>query len=217
MESATSAGSASAAVRKNTERSEKCSPNTPISAAVRALPIDAQRALRPSRSPRSARETSAYEIAAMAGTSMQLAKPCSTSAANTGTNVGLAARKSALAMIATIADAAANFLLRIASTSAPAGSWLAIALIVPTESIRPISPCVHLLAARYEAMKGPKPVCTLATKKFSQSSARRLRAITIICDRYRCRYLEGRAPEAALPDATGPAATAPDETAAGDA
>ncbi len=116
-------------------------------------------------------------------------------------------------MIATIADAAANFLLRIASTSAPAGSWLAIALIVPTLSISPISPCVHLLAARYDAMKGPKPVCTLATKKFSQSSARRLRAITIVVDRCRCRYLEGRAPEAATldaPGATTPVATAPD-------
>jgi hypothetical protein len=39
----------SAAVSQNTERVDPYSPTTPISAAAIALPIDAQRALRPSR------------------------------------------------------------------------------------------------------------------------------------------------------------------------
>src|SRR5215469_6055109 len=82
-------------------------------------------------------------------------------------------------MIAMIAQAAAAFLLRKASTAAPPGTWLTMALIVPTESASPISPWVHLCDARYEAMNGPKPVCTFATKKLSQSSARTLRRLGV--------------------------------------
>ena len=51
-------------------------------------------------------------------------------------------------MIAAMAHAAAAFLLRMASTAAPPGTWLTIALIVPTESASPISPWVHLCEAR---------------------------------------------------------------------
>ena len=51
-------------------------------------------------------------------------------------------------MIAKIAQAAAPFLFFIASTAAPAGTWLTIALIVPTDSAMPISPWVHLCEAR---------------------------------------------------------------------
>ena len=44
---------------------------------------------------------------------------------------------------AAIAAAAAIRLLRIASTSAPAGTWLAILAIVPVLSAAPIAPWVH--------------------------------------------------------------------------
>jgi hypothetical protein len=87
-------------------------------------------------------------MAAMAGTSMQLTKPWKTSAASTGSKVGLAASSSAQAAIATIAMAPAERLLRSASMSAPAGTWLIIAVAVPTESAMPISPCVHLCDVR---------------------------------------------------------------------
>jgi len=156
--SANSAGKASTAVSQNTARAEKYSPVSPMRPAATALPIEAQRALRPSRSPRSARPTSENEIAAIAGTSMQLAKPWNTSAAITGTIVGLDASSTADRMIAAIAQAAAPFLFLSASTAAPPGTWLTIALIVPIDSTIPISPCVHLCDARYDAMNGPNPV-----------------------------------------------------------
>ncbi len=79
---------------------------------------------------------------------MQLAKPWNTSAAITGTMVGLAASSTADRMIAMIAQAAAPFLFFSASTAAPPGTWLTIALMVPIDSTRPISPCVHLCEAR---------------------------------------------------------------------
>ena len=84
----------------------------------------------------------------MAGTSMQLAKPWNTSAAITGTIVGADASSTADRMMAAIARAAAPFLFFSASTAAPPGTWLTIALIVPIDGTMPISPCVHLCDAR---------------------------------------------------------------------
>ena len=55
---------------------------------------------------------------------------------------------------------------------APAGTWLAIELTVPTESATPIAVCVQLWPLRYTAMKGPKPVWMLATNRLNQSSPR---------------------------------------------
>ena len=58
------------------------------------------------------------------------------------------ASRTADRMMAAIAHAAAPFLFFSASTAAPPGTWLTIALIVPIDSTMPISPCVHLCDAR---------------------------------------------------------------------
>ena len=65
---------------------------------------------------------------------------------------------SALAVNTSTLNAAMRVLFVIASTSAPAGTWLAMELTVPMESARPIAVCVQLCPLRYTAMKGPKPV-----------------------------------------------------------
>src|ERR1700737_3046676 len=79
---------------------------------------------------------------------------------------------SAQAVNARTLNAATRVLFGIASTSAPAGTWLAIAAIVPMLSARPIEVCVQLWMMRYTAMKGPKPVWILATNRLNQSSPR---------------------------------------------
>src|SRR6185312_12740522 len=67
-----------------------------------------------------------------------------------------------------IASPATSRLSCSASTSAPAGSWLAIATNEPTESAKPMSCGLQPAPARKTGMNGPKPVCRAATKKFSQ-------------------------------------------------
>ena len=79
---------------------------------------------------------------------MQLANPCKISATYTESFAGCVANSSALAMIARMPHAAAMRLLRIASTKAPAGIWLSIAVMVPRVSAKPISTWVHLFAVR---------------------------------------------------------------------
>jgi len=69
-------------------------------------------------------------------------------------------------------NAATRVLLGMASTSAPAGTWLAMAATVPTLNATPTAVCVQRCETRYTAMKGPKPVWMLATNKLNQSSAR---------------------------------------------
>ena len=71
--SASSAGISSAAVTKNTQRGESRYPTAPIPAAATPLPIEAKRALRPSRSPIAAWPTSPRLIATTQGPSTQLA------------------------------------------------------------------------------------------------------------------------------------------------
>jgi hypothetical protein len=82
-------------------------------------------------------------IAAIAGPRTALAKECSASAALIAKKLGHKAIARALTPIAAIAAAAAIRLLRIASTSAPAGTWLAILAMVPVLSAAPIAPWVH--------------------------------------------------------------------------
>jgi len=60
----------------------------------------------------------------------------------------------------------------VASTRAPAGTWLAMEVIVPTLSATPIAVWVQPKLVRKTATKGPKPVWTLATNRFSASSPR---------------------------------------------
>src|ERR1700730_1425480 len=79
---------------------------------------------------------------------------------------------SAQAVNARTLKVATRVLFGIASTSAPAGTWLAIAAMVPMLSARPIEVCVQLWLMRYTAMKGPKPVWILATNRLNQSSPR---------------------------------------------
>ena len=55
---------------------------------------------------------------------------------------------SALAVNTSTLNAATRVLLRIASTKAPAGTWLAIELTVPTESATPMAVCVQLWPLR---------------------------------------------------------------------
>ncbi len=116
--------------------------------AAMPLPSAEKRALRPSRSPRAARPTSARLIAAMEGDMMALAKPCSTLATNTGSRLGSSARVSALVASAMQAAMAARRLLRIASTMAPPGNWLAMEVMVPTLRASPIWPWVQAWEAR---------------------------------------------------------------------
>jgi hypothetical protein len=62
-----------------------------MAAAASPLPTDANRALRPNRSPIAAGPTRPRLIAAMAGPSTQLASACTTEPANTIVNTGSAA------------------------------------------------------------------------------------------------------------------------------
>ena len=55
---------------------------------------------------------------------------------------------SALAVKTSTLNAATRVLLRMASTSAPAGTWLAIELTVPTESATPMAVWVQLWPLR---------------------------------------------------------------------
>ena len=66
-----------------TARAEKDTRTAPIAAAARPLPIEAKRALRPSRSPIAAWPTRPRLIAAMAGPRTQLASACTTAADST--------------------------------------------------------------------------------------------------------------------------------------
>src|SRR6266404_6567361 len=77
---AASAGSVSAAVRKNTARSLRKYPQIPIRIAPSPLPMDEKRTLRPSLRLNPAGPAIARLIAAITGPSVQLEKPCSTSA-----------------------------------------------------------------------------------------------------------------------------------------
>ena len=93
--------------------------------AAAPLPMAAKRALRPRRSPSAMRPTSARLMAAMAGARTQLAMPCRTSDSITGSWRGSTATSSrALTGMQRMATRAASFLRGVASTSAPAGSWL---------------------------------------------------------------------------------------------
>ena len=170
--SAASAGAISAAVSQNTAASPTYVPTAPITAAATPLPTAANRAFRPTRSPNPARPTSPRLTAAIAGPSMQLANPCSTSAPSTAARPGHAASNTALNATATHAAPAAARLFRSASTAAPPGTWLNIAASVPRLSAVPISRCVHASDARYTATNGPNPVCTLATSALNASRPR---------------------------------------------
>ncbi len=64
---------------------------------------------------------------------------------------------------------------RVASTAAPAGLCMKMPTSPATVSATPISCGFQRLVTNAAARKGPTPVCTSATKKFSQSSACRLR------------------------------------------
>ena len=58
-----------------------------------------------------------------------------------------ASSRAAMMMPISRPEAAAR-LLRIASTSAPAGNWLTSEVIVPNVRAKPISTCVHLCVVR---------------------------------------------------------------------
>ncbi len=101
-----------------------------------------------------ARPTSARLMAAIAAGSMQLAKPCSTSATSTGSHSGCIARISALPPMATHPASAASRLLASASTSAPPGNWLTMPATVPMLSAAPILPWVQACAAEIDGDEG---------------------------------------------------------------
>ena len=127
---------------------EKVAPIAPITAAARPLPIDAKRALRPSRSPSAACPTSSRLTAAIAGVSTQLAVACNTKAAIVESCIGANASSSAEPVIPRMPMAAAVRLFVIASTRAPPGIWLSIIAVVPTLSASPICTSVHFCAVR---------------------------------------------------------------------
>src|ERR1700722_961010 len=76
---------------------------------------------------------------------------------------------SALRVKTRMLAAATLTLLCITSTSAPAGTWLAMATTVPRLRAVPIAVWVQPWVVRWTAMKGPKPVWTFATDRLSQS------------------------------------------------
>ena len=168
--SAISAGTHISAASQNTACVDTQVPHTPISTAPTALPIAANRALRPSRSATAAALTRPSVNAASAGFNMQLANPCIDCASSTGQSAGDHAINIALAPIPTNAAAAATALLRSASTSIPAGTCASIADADATPRAKPNSACVQLWLVRYTATNGPNPVCRSATKKNSQFS-----------------------------------------------
>ena len=88
---ASNAGISNNTVTMNTARAERKYPVAPIAAAASPLPIEAKRALRPSRSPITAWPTSPRLIAAMAGPSTQLAAACRIEPASTVGKIGSAA------------------------------------------------------------------------------------------------------------------------------
>ena len=67
------------------------------------------------------------------------------------------ANMSALAVNTSTLNAATRVLLRMASTRAPAGTWLAIELTVPTESATPMAVCVQLWPAEIDRDERTEP------------------------------------------------------------
>jgi hypothetical protein len=90
LRNAISAGISKPTVTMKTARGEKY-PTAAITAAASPVPIEANRALRPSRSLMPACPTSPRLIAAMAGPSTQLASACPTDADSTTGKIGSAA------------------------------------------------------------------------------------------------------------------------------
>ncbi len=94
------------------------------------------------------RPASARLIAAIAGPSVQLEMPCRISARYTNSGIGCTANINALAVNTSTLNAATRVLFSMASTRAPAGTWLAIELTVPMLSAKPIAVCVQLWLLR---------------------------------------------------------------------
>jgi len=90
LRNANTAGISKQTVTMKTPRGEKY-PTPAITAAASPLPMEANRALRPSRSLIAACPTRPRLIAAMAGPSTQLASECTTAAESTIGNIGIAA------------------------------------------------------------------------------------------------------------------------------
>ena len=112
--------------------------------------------------------------AAIAGTRMQLARPCSICAAIAGTRVGNRPIITALTAKAAKAQPISNRRLGSVSINMPAGSWPIMPEIVPTLSTSPISRCDRPDSVSQTETNGPKPVCTAASRKLSALSAIRL-------------------------------------------
>ncbi len=146
--SARIAGTVESAASQNGAEAAICAPARPISTAPMPLPSAMNRVLRANRVAMAARPTRLSVTAATAGTSMQLATPCSTSAPITGTSEGNSASSTALPMTASSATSVAPRFQGLASIAAPAGIWQAIVTIEPTPSAMPIWAADHLLALR---------------------------------------------------------------------
>ena len=80
-------------------------------------------------------------------------------------------------------------------------------LTVPMESAKPIAVCVQLCPLRYTAMKGPKPVWMLATKRLNESRPRRP-ADEFDGQRARARCAHGGTVDGCRPAAAGAGAVA---------
>ena len=80
-----------AAVTKKTQPGESRYPMAPMAAAADPLPIEANRALRPSRSPIAACPTKPRLSATMHGPSTQLAAACNAAAVSTTGKIGSSA------------------------------------------------------------------------------------------------------------------------------
>src|SRR4029077_7276149 len=88
MRSASKAGTRRSTVTIKTARADKREPHAPIAPAASALPAEAKRALRPSRSLMAPCPTRPRLIAAIAGPSTQLAAACPTAAESTTGKIG---------------------------------------------------------------------------------------------------------------------------------
>lgn len=80
----------------------------------------------------------------MAGPKVQLEIPCRISARYTNRGIGCTANIRALMVNTITLKAATRVLFGIASTNAPAGTWLAMELMVPMLSANPMEVCVQL-------------------------------------------------------------------------
>jgi hypothetical protein len=148
VESASNAGPTSTAVTMNTDPAERKYPHAPMAAAARPLPMEAKRALRPSRSRIAACPTNPRLIAAIAGPSRQLAAECEIEAAKMTEKIGVATNAKALTAMATTAIAATSRSDRARSTTIPPGIWPISAARLPTVRTRPMSTCVHFCVVR---------------------------------------------------------------------